>query len=166
MGKNIILLSFLAFISCVSLSPKKEREVSFISETKIKKDEAYDRALIWFAKNLNNSNWAVQIKDKPNGRIVSNVKYQCNKMDSFGSIVGDVDYISFSLDVTTKDNKIRVIFEDVVYLIANRHGVESVEGPSDRDELKYIEQNCLNYIRRDLMNAVNGVSYNTRSDNF
>ncbi|TGM89551.1 DUF4468 domain-containing protein [Leptospira licerasiae] len=166
MRKHVIYFSFLALISCVSLSPKREREVTFISETKVKKDEAYDRALIWFAKNLNNSNWAVQIKDKANGRIVSNVKYQCDRMASFGSIVGDIDYISFSLDVTTKDNKVRVIFEDVMHLIENRHRVVSVEGPSDQDELKYIEQVCLNHIRNDLMNAVNGVSHNTRSDNF
>ncbi|TGK45539.1 DUF4468 domain-containing protein [Leptospira bouyouniensis] len=158
----LICLSF----ACVTLAPKSEREIITVLETKVSKDDAYDRALIWFAKNLNNSNWAVQVKDKPNGRIVSNIKLLCPNMSAFQSSIGNKNYIDFSVDLTLKDKKVRIIFENLVYSVWNYQSGETVHGPTSAEESKKIEANCLASIRSDLVDAINGLSSNTRSDDF
>ncbi|TGN00317.1 DUF4468 domain-containing protein [Leptospira dzoumogneensis] len=156
----------LILVSCVTLAPKQLRETSRIVETNVKKDEAYDRALIWFAKNLNNANWAVQIKDKVNGRIVSNIKYTCDNISLTQTALGNRNNIDFTVDVTTKDKKVRIIFENIVYSVWNIRAGETVHGPTDEEDVKEIDEKCLKDIRQDLLNAINGTAHNTRSNDF
>ncbi len=79
MKKAIILLA-LYLSSCVTLATRQERTISKVINTTVTKEEAYNRALVWFAKNLNNSNWAVQVKDEKTGRIIANIRYTCSNI--------------------------------------------------------------------------------------
>ncbi|XDD44722.1 hypothetical protein AB3N58_17915 (plasmid) [Leptospira sp. WS60.C2] len=92
--------------ACVALAPKTDREVIIVIETNVSNDDAFYRALIWFAKTLNDSNWAVQVKDKPNGRIVSNIKLLCPSIITFLTSIRNKNYIDFRVDLTLKDKKV------------------------------------------------------------
>ncbi len=152
-----IYLFLIAAITlhCASLAPVEKRQVRNVIEVKgVKAGDAYDRALVWFAKSLVNANWAVQIRDKPNGRIVANMTLQCpeltNAMDSWAQNV------SFTADFQAKDDRYRLTFEQIYWEARSHTGNTLMRGPSDDEDLAKIDAKCLASVRDSLRASVSG----------
>ncbi len=80
--------------------------------------------------------------------------------------MGNRNYIDFSADFTAKDNRIRIIFENLVYSVWNVRAGETVHGPTNVEDVAEIDEKCLSVIRTDMVNAVYGTTNNTRTDDF
>lgn len=142
-------------LRCASLAPVEKRQIRNVIEVKgIKADVAYDRALVWFAKSLVNANWAVQIRDKANGRIVANMSLQCqgltNALDSWAQNV------SFTADFQAKDDRYRLTFEQIYWEARSNTGNTLMRGPSDDEDLAKIDATCLASVRNSLQASVGG----------
>lgn len=168
--KLIFLLSFLMFITignCISIMKIEERQTQIIHETKSKKDEIFDRALIWISKRATDSNHSIKIKDKVEGRIIARLSTLCKPS---GGIMSNTSYagkIDFNLDLTAKDNKVRIIFDDILALqLAQGNRPEAPLGPEDKTDLEAIDKTCLTPIKKELIAAIEGTAANTKKDDF
>jgi len=136
--------------------PAEQRQVRNVVESKgVKANEAYDRALIWFAKSLGNANWAVQIRDPQGKRIVANVKYHCT-INTGSDILGNQNMIGFIADFQAKDDRFRLTFEDIIFTVRQQNGNEVVHGPTDEEQRSEIDQKCLIPVRDSITASVKG----------
>lgn len=109
--KNLFIISVMALgmAACATSATKATNEqltLVEIKEVNATPKEAYDRALQWFAENLNNANQAVQIRDEKDRHIVSNLETNCTLTNGFGA---DVTIpVNFTVDFVAKDKKIKV----------------------------------------------------------
>ena len=109
MKKICLLISILSIISCASATKTDpallNKPFSYVYEFKLSKDQIYDRSLVWFAEQFISSNDVLQLKDKPNGKII-------------GRGAGEFVYTLFprkylySVRVDIKDNKARLTFDN------------------------------------------------------
>lgn len=67
------------------------------------KNGLYDRALAFLAKGLGNSNWAIQIRDKETGKIVTNANVR---------VIGAWGVVSSNITLLFKDNKFKYVITD------------------------------------------------------
>lgn len=116
--KNLMCLSTLFILaSCAStLPPKEQRSLTFVEETKTKKDDSFVNALAFISKNFGNSNDVIKAQDKKSGLIVLKGNTTCNIFRQAGDVN---DYrLQFTLELNFKDNKTRFQFEDL-YISSN-----------------------------------------------
>ncbi|TGK36203.1 DUF4468 domain-containing protein [Leptospira gomenensis] len=155
--KLLILLSGLfIFTNCVSLAPREERSISTIFETGVKKGDAYQRALIYLAKSLNNGNLAIQVRDESQGRIVSLAQIKCNSYKRWKYPMNQV-WVDFNIDFTAKDQKARIIFDDIVLGLFDPYGRKGAfQEPLDKEDTDSIDKECLEPIRAEIIRSVKG----------
>lgn len=112
---KIVLLSLIcvSMASCAStpLASPEVRQKSFIIETKNDKNKNYSASLIHLSKNVGDSNHAIKVQDKEAGIIVIKGLVGCNVFKQMGA--PDMN-LEFNLTVNSKDQKVRVLFEDMV----------------------------------------------------
>lgn len=159
---RISILTVFAISSCVSLLPVELRQSEEVVETGVKKDVAYNRALVWFAKSLNNSNQAVQVKDPDAGRIVSNMRASCPDLGSaLNALYYGGQYVDVSVDFQAKDSKARIRFENIRHFGTNAYGQQFDLGPTSQEAVEEIKTKCLSTISSQLLKAVTA-----RTDDF
>jgi hypothetical protein len=159
----IFLLTFLA-LNCASLLPKDQREVTRIHDIKGTKKDLYDKSLEFFAKNMGNSLQAIQIKDAERGKLVINGYVNCTELNGMRYGMSSAQNITFGIDLTIKDNKIRLIFENIIHT-SKGNSMEIDQGPSSSEQVDEIVTTCLAPIERNYLAYVRGGG-SSRSDNF
>ncbi len=135
----------LCIQACLTVMPITDRKMERIIQTDLNKNLAYDRALTWFAKNLNNSNQAVQIRDKETSRIVSNMQTECLG-SSLNTAFGQRSFVTFSIEFQAKDNRARIRFENIEHYVMTPAITHADAGPWSADDLEEIKTKCLNPI--------------------
>jgi hypothetical protein len=160
------LIPLLFMVGCVTLAPPEQRQVRNVIDSKgVKAGDAYKRALIWFAKSVNNANWSVQIKDENEKRIVANLRLNCADIQVSTNILGNLNFISFVADFQAKDDRFRLTFEDVHFFVRQQNGNEVTHGPSSAEDLNEIDAKCLKSVRDSFTASVSG-GKNTVDSNF
>lgn len=109
MNKLYLLLTVIILSSCASTSKTDpillNKPFTYVYEFKLSKNQIYDKSLVWFAEQFVSSNDVIQLKDKPNGKII-------------GRGAGEFTYTMFprkylySVKIDIKDNKARLVFDN------------------------------------------------------
>ena len=146
---TIFPLMFLMLISCASPLIKKDATNVFIEKTNLSKKDTFNRTISFLAKNLNNSNEAIQLKDASSGKIISKIGIECNELRAFADISSYVAYYTLEIDV--KDNKIRIttIGESFTQTLNGRIGNAPM-----RSEHKKGARKCANRIKENLITSL------------
>jgi Domain of unknown function (DUF4468) with TBP-like fold len=145
----IKILPLLILISCSSPLTKKNATSSFIAETNLTKDQAFNGALSFLAKNLGKSNEAIQLKDPSSGRIISKIGVDCNELRAFADITSYS--IMFTLDANFKDKKARFTLEGNTFSQVNIDGNAIVVGALLKDYQEDGVKKCAIKIKDELM---------------
>lgn len=103
------LLASVLLVACagpqIKYATDDQKTFITIKDVPYAANENFDRALQFFAENLRNSNDAIQIKDKENRHIVSNLSVDCVLKNGFGTDTSAP--VSFTVDFSAKDKKTR-----------------------------------------------------------
>ncbi|PWG82674.1 DUF4468 domain-containing protein [Pararcticibacter amylolyticus] len=127
MKKNLIII--VMFLPLVALSqrsdssknsvPLKDGDIQYERiydlDSTIKKDELYSRAIRWMAKIFIDSKEVIRIADKENGNIVGKGSFDI-VTSSFWGIKYRIQMIT---DITVKDKKYKILFNQFVYRYLN-----------------------------------------------
>lgn len=125
MNKCQIAMIALCLSACATLPPlpPEQREFKFVEATSLSQKDAYNAALTYIAKTLGNSNFAIKVKDPEAGTIMTQIGIACPEMKS-----GWADAMShtpsYNLEINTKDQKIRFVYdgyEDQIVNVDGRH---------------------------------------------
>ncbi|KJV38185.1 DUF4468 domain-containing protein [Acinetobacter brisouii] len=81
----------------------------------LNQSQIYDGARQWFAIAFRSANAVIQYEDKATGTIIGkgNMQYPCTGFECMG--MTGKEHVDFTVRVDTKDGKIRVGYEDLVY---------------------------------------------------
>lgn len=111
MKKTLYAISLaLSLIGCATTPlPQEGREMKFVEETSLKQKDAYNLALGYLAKNLGDSNFAIKVRDPDSGTIITEIAFNCEELKGFMDLSRHTPV--FNLEVGTKDNKVRFVFE-------------------------------------------------------
>lgn len=111
--KLLISLSLIMFVTgcATTLLPQNERVYKTVVETKINKNEAYDKTLSYLAKNLGDSHASIKVKNRDSAQIVTHTNTTCNVLRQAGDI--NNYFAAYTLDFRAKDKKAQFLFEDV-----------------------------------------------------
>lgn len=136
--------------------PKEERNYHFIEQTSASQAQAYERALAYLAKNQKDSNEAIKLKEPSTGHIVAQGILPCNVMRQWGDLV---DYqLRFTLDIQSKDKKVRVEFTDLEIIHPSGRPVEwdynQISSKGNLDKSK----ECTNSFRTSLLKEISGTA--------
>lgn len=151
----VFALTLLIITGCTmaQLAPASDRRVEIIQKTKATKTEAYNKALVYFGKRLGDSNHASKVADKEQGQIVIKANMPCNVFRQ--SLDPKEYFLAFDLDFQAKDNRVRLVFEDM--RILDDHGQLFI---FDYNQLVSAEQtqkakSCLADVARGLASEIN-----------
>lgn len=163
-----LVFSLIIFLgNCISVMRIEDRQTQSVIDVKAKKDEIFDRALIWISKRATDSNHSIKIKDKVEGRIIARLGILCKPSGGMMSNTSYAGRIDFNLDITAKDNKARIIFDDIIALqLAQGNRPEQPVGPEDKTDLENIDKTCLVPLKKELTAAIEGTAANTKKDDF
>lgn len=119
MKTNILVFGLALLVGCASAvkyATEDQKILVVVKESNFSAGENYDKALQFFAENLNSSNSAIQIKDKEKFHIVSNLLFDCKFQNSFGGF-GNVP-VNFTVDFQAKEKKTRIQIkaQNAIYL--------------------------------------------------
>ncbi len=112
MIKRGVLVFSLFFSLTAGASEKlsqEDKKISYITETKGSKPDLYVKASTWFSKTFKDSKSVLEVQDKESGKLVGKGMLICDPLNKTGAI-------SFSIDLTVKDNKFRLNFENLTML--------------------------------------------------
>ena len=110
MKNTILLVMILGLTACATTPlPQEQREFKFVEQTALKQKEAYNAALSYLAKNLGDSNFAIKVKDPETGTIITQIAVDCPELKLFMDLNKHV--AAYNLEVSTKDSKIRFVYE-------------------------------------------------------
>lgn len=171
----VLVLGFLG--NCGSFMPREQRRLEFIQETNLKKKEIYDRGLVFLAKSLGVANLAISIRDPENGRIISLFTMPC---PNFSSTLYSLNYkyLRGNIDLTAKDNKYRIILDDLELIVSNENSVGMALNsgnmrnnpqimaryPNDQSDLDNIKNSCGNELKEAVIKAIEGKGITTDKD--
>lgn len=111
--KTILLATLsITLASCAGtpLASSDVRQKSYIIESKNDKAKNFSLSLAHLSKNVGDSNHAIKLQDKEDGTIIMKGLVTCNVFKQLGA--PDMN-LEFNLTVNSKDQKIRVFFEDL-----------------------------------------------------
>lgn len=112
MIKQTLLIGFfgIALFGCASAPlPQDQRELTYVEQTSAKQKDAYNAVLSYLAKNLGDSNFAIKVKDPESGTVITQIAFDCPELKDFLDLNRHMP--TFNLEVATKDNKARLVFE-------------------------------------------------------
>ena len=109
--KNTMLASLIVLSSCAGYEPAQKKDLSFVfvEQTGLSKKDAFNKTLAYLAKNLGNSNYAIQLKDESQGKIVTKIANGCNQMQASMDLTTYT--ASYVLEADIKDKKVKLNFE-------------------------------------------------------
>ena len=148
--RMLIALSVLFISACAGKPLSKEHsDFVFVEQLPgIKKADAQQRAAVWIAKSVGDSNHAIKINDPHNGRLVSRISIAC--VNRYTIITGAECWNAlYNVDFESKDDRAKITFESL-----GRRGCGSVaEFPvqeSDKEALKI----CVETTKNELVAAI------------
>lgn len=153
------------FFSCTTL-PREKRIVTSIYDTTADKNLAFDRLNNWLIKSLGNANFAVQLRDKDKGRIISNASINCRELNGITYGMSEKQKIDFTIDFTAKDNKVRIVFGDISHTSIASNGMTYNLGPTSEGQIIDIDKICFEPIKKEMLEAINGKSAISIPDDF
>lgn len=151
------LLVFNFFLGCATAISREQRVIESVTEVNLTKDQIFDRSLDFLAKRINNSNYAVQVKDKERGKIISKLITRCQSLTEWYTMAGDYFELDLNLELIAKDKKYKLRFDDLdlyVVRIQNGNSKDRSYGFSE-ETLKEVEFKCIDPFRTDLQKAIN-----------
>lgn len=109
LGVIFMLLSSLSF---AAKEPLKE-VVEVVEFPDIAQKQIFDAAKIWMAQSFKSSNSVIQYEDAATGTIIGkgNMNYPCK--GAWNCIAHENYLVFFTVKIDTKDNKARVVFNDL-----------------------------------------------------
>ena len=118
--KNLVFLLIgfgsLAICSTVPAQPNppllQVAEIIDIENTS--KDVIFERSKVWLAKSFKSAINVIQYTNKETGSIIGkgNIKYPCSGF--FDCEAFKASIVDFTIKIDTKDNKVRITFEDII----------------------------------------------------
>ncbi len=164
--KKIILISLALFLSsCAGMKLKKYKgnhKATFIEKTTYKKDQAYEGTMVYLAKHIDNSNYAIRMKDKGAGRIVAKIKYGCKGIKRPDVIVHiESTPMDMNVDVSIRDMKIKYELEITGFKKdVGQYGIFDMyiaEAPGQKEAVN----NCFKQLKTELFKALTNSSVNS-----
>lgn len=134
------------------LASPEIRKKTYIETTSSKANDAFKRASSWFAKTFVDSKEAIRLKDEKENRIVAKGNTACDVL-KLGSGFAEDQRVHFSLTFEAKDNRSRIIFEDVTAMGGGAY--DSGSRPSNQEEMDKVISSCLDPLKSDIMNTIN-----------
>ena len=108
----VSLISIFAVTGCASAPlPKEKREITFVEETKVSRDDAFQRARTHLAKTLGNSNAAFRVNDDKNATLITRIILDCKDWGCGGLSMSCHYQASYNLEINAKENKVRFTYE-------------------------------------------------------
>lgn len=150
-----LALGLFLFEGCVMAPLAKEaREFSFVEQTTVKQKDAYNSALAYLAKNLGDSNFAIKVKDPEAGSIITDIALDCPQLKN--SVLDPNRHtVLYNLEVQTKDNKIRFIYEATVIRTFNGFGGRAMgEDPVSSQGAADSAKTCAERNKADILSAI------------
>lgn len=115
--QTIAALAVLLSACASAPLPQSQREFSFIEQTTLKQRDAYNVILAHLAKNLGDSNLAIKVRDPESGTIITQIAFDCPELKQF--LDPNRHTPVFNLEVSTKDNRVRFVYEGIEDRIYN-----------------------------------------------
>jgi hypothetical protein len=152
MKPHIIVLMALSLSACATMLPVEQRKTQYIETTTAKRAAAYGRALAYLSKNFGDANEAIKLKDSESGQIVAKGNVTCNALRQWGDV--NEYSLRFNLDFQAKDNKVRLVFEELEMISAAGAPVEwdynQISSAANLEKAK----SCLEPIRSEVLKAI------------
>jgi hypothetical protein len=90
--------------------PDQERMIRQVYSVGLNKDEIYNRALEWCAKNLSSVNDDIIVKDKEKGKIIAK---GTGKYSEYFDFLVDREF-SFNISIEARDGRYRVTYDNFI----------------------------------------------------
>jgi hypothetical protein len=156
--KLMLLACLFVLYSCAGYEPASKQDINttFVEDTKLGKKDAFNKILTYLAKNLGNSNYAIQLKEQSQGKIVTKIATQCNELQASMDITTYT--ASFVLEVDVKDKKVRFNFEGDSYSQLNIDGaVLATANPFRTGQIEGLKK-CATQLKNNIMESLNSSS--------
>ena len=107
-----LVLFLLACVSCLTLTEEQKMQMvkETVVETKLNKNEIFNAAAGALAKSLGNSNAAIRVSDKEDGKIISRLARACGFRNAGATVSLKVTY---NMTLIAKDTKYKLMLEPV-----------------------------------------------------
>ncbi len=148
-----VLLIILSACSTESyFAPVAERKAEFIDQTGVDKTTAYRRALAHLAKTFENTETALKVRDEASGQVVAQGYTTCNSLRSAVMFATTMN-AKFVLDFQAKDQRSRLVFEDVQITMPDGSFTWSGQIGS-KEDMEKVKAECLEPIHHGLINSI------------
>lgn len=118
---KLLIIPLLVFTSCASQLTKQDLTFTYVEKTNVSAENGYNLALQYFAKNLKNSNQAIQLKDPKRKKLISQIGIRCD--DVKNGMLDIASYTTyFTVEADFKDNKARFSIKGDSYTSGNIDG--------------------------------------------
>lgn len=112
---RIMLITFLLIFSSLSYAAKEplEEVLEIIELPNVSQKQVFDASKIWMAQSFKSSNSVIQYEDASTGTIIGkgNMDYPCK--GTWSCLAHSNNLVLFTLKIDTKDNKARILFNDL-----------------------------------------------------
>lgn len=164
MKTRLLLISFALTLSACSSAPQlsaDQRIAEWVYDTPgVTKDVAYGRAMSWVAKSFRDSKNVLEVQDKATGKIIGKGNYPCSVLTS--AMDPNKAIVRFTLDITVKDAKSRIRFEDLDMMSTNPQAA-FVNNVNSAEDVQKVKNECLAQFATTFKAALAGSG---ASDNF
>lgn len=109
----IRLFMFFSLLPLIAISQDTDCSYKVIDSVIFSKDQLYLKAREWAARSFVKANEVIQMDDKEAGKIICKGYFEIEgAKNGFGMTLG-MDYVSFTLSIDIRDNKYRLLLEDL-----------------------------------------------------
>ncbi len=156
----LLLLVFSACSTESYFAPVADRKVEFIDQTGVDKITAYRRALAHLSKTMADSNKSLKVHDETSGQIVAQGNVDCNSLRSPVMFATTMN-AKFVIDFQAKDQRSRLVFEDVQMAMPDGSFTWSGQIGS-KEDMEKVRLECLEPIHAELINSI----HDSKKDNW
>lgn len=110
----------IVFLFAQSLHSQEIVLIAIDSSTKGSKDELFVKANAWLINSFTDGDAVVQFSDKDQGKIIGKGITDFPIKDGFGISVIDHDPIWFTITISLKDNRSRIVINDFIHKSGSR----------------------------------------------
>ena len=133
-----------------ALLTEKETSFVYVENTDLSADNGYNMTLAYLAKNIQNSNHAIQLKDKSKKKIISHISILCDGLN-YSSLGMTFTYNgNFTIEADFKNNKARFAITASSYYSNDPRGDSIPFRANQKDALK----KCVDKLRSELISAL------------
>lgn len=107
----------LVLSGCAGMQPAKESSIESVVDVPGRtKEQIYVATKIWIAETFHSAKAVIENDDKEAGRVIGNgiIAYPCNGIGCFGK---EGWKIGFTMRVDTKDQKFRLTFSNITFIM-------------------------------------------------